>query len=193
MAQQDTIERMAMTTAHTAAVSKAVSLTAEEQPDPRRPRNPSRIVVGVDGSDLSIEALRQAAALADALDARLDAVCVWSRPFPTQGVATADWHPERNAARALRDVAAAVFGDQKPARLHTWIIEGSTVRTLISESGTADLLVVGSQGHGGLTSPLLGSVAAGLSVHARCPVMIVHPTGTHTDRRDAVMAGSTVG
>lgn len=174
-------------------MADSVTATAEKTPRPRWPRTLARIVVGVDGSDLSIEALREAATLAEALDARLDAICVWSRPFSTHGAVPPGWHPDRNAARALHDVATAVFGDQKPQRLHTRIVEGSAARELISESIEADLLVVGARGHGGLPSPILGSVSSEVAVHARCSVLIVHPTSAHADPHDAALAGSTAG
>ena len=58
-------------------------------------------------------------------------------------------------------------------------IERRVVRTrpaavLVDESRGADLLVVGSRGHGGFAGLLLGSVSQQCAHHAACPVVIVH-------------------
>jgi hypothetical protein len=53
---------------------------------------------------------------------------------------------------------------------------------LILESHDADLLVVGSRGHGGFTSMLLGSVSMQCAMHATCPVTVVHSPEAHRER-----------
>jgi nucleotide-binding universal stress UspA family protein len=45
---------------------------------------------------------------------------------------------------------------------------------LIDASATADLLIVGSRGHGGFVGLLLGSVSAACAESAHCPVLIMH-------------------
>ncbi|MBF4571963.1 universal stress protein [Herbiconiux sp. VKM Ac-1786] len=135
----------------------------------------SRVVVGVDGSESSIHALRKAGRIADAFDAQLDAVCVWTYPISRYTMVPPDWYPDRDAARTVRHVADAVFGEKKPDRVHLSIVEGSAARVLIDQSETADLVVTGSRGHGGFAGLLLGSVSAQLAAHAKCSVLIVHP------------------
>jgi nucleotide-binding universal stress UspA family protein len=53
------------------------------------------------------------------------------------------------------------------------LVHGGATQSLLDESETADMLVVGSRGRGGFRSMLLGSVAHALSAHARCPVVVV--------------------
>ena len=148
----------------------------------------SRVVVGVDGSESSIEAVRKADQLAQAFGARLDVVCVWSYPVSNYGMVPPEWYPDRDAARTVHDVADTVFGETKPARVHLSIMEGSAARVLIDQSDTADLVVTGSRGHGGFAGLLLGSVSSELAAHARCPVLIVHARAETTphERTDVV-------
>ena len=75
-----------------------------------------------------------------------------------------------------RRAAGAVFGDQRPAglKLELQVREGGAAKVLLGASEGADMLVVGSRGHGGFAGLLLGSVSANVAEHASCPVFIVH-------------------
>jgi nucleotide-binding universal stress UspA family protein len=53
------------------------------------------------------------------------------------------------------------------------VVEGTAGAALVDESRNADLLVVGSRGHGGFAQLLLGSVSQQCAQHAACPVVIV--------------------
>ena len=53
-------------------------------------------------------------------------------------------------------------------------IQGAPAGVLVAASRDADLLVVGSRGHGGFVGLLLGSVSQQCAHHAECPVVIVH-------------------
>lgn len=54
------------------------------------------------------------------------------------------------------------------------MFRGGAAKVLLNQSAGAQMLVVGSRGHGGFIGLLLGSVSAACAEHARCPVLIVH-------------------
>lgn len=135
-----------------------------------------RIVVGVDGSIPSLLALRWAARQAELTGATIDAVYTWAYPV-TAGWATyptVDWNPADDSEKLLTAAVDEVFGSQRPQGLRLLVREGGAAQVLLSESQNAELLVVGSRGHGGFAGMLLGSVSAHCAEHARCPVLVVH-------------------
>ncbi|MDP9092646.1 MAG: universal stress protein [Actinomycetota bacterium] len=144
-----------------------------QQSAPRR-----NIVVGVDGSPSSLDALRWAACMAVPLNAEIDAVTSWDYPasYGMGGGAPADWDPAEDAARILADALTAAFGDHRPAGIRAAVYEGHPARVLSNASNGAEMLVVGSRGHGGFAGLLLGSVSAYCTAHAPCPVLVVRTT-----------------
>jgi len=134
-----------------------------------------RIIVGVDGSDSSIAALRYAARLADALDAPLEAVTTWYYSSLTGARLVMEWTPEQDATDTLTAAVDQAFGDDPPARLIRTVAGGPPARTLIEMSRTCEMLVLGNRGHGGFVGLLLGSVSAACVLHAHAPVLVVHP------------------
>ena len=138
-----------------------------------------RILVGVDGSESSIDALREATELAEALDAPLEAVTIWDYPVLVDSpYLTTAWSPEEGAASVLDAAIADAFGDAPPPDLTRSVVQGPTTRTLIELSRDARMLVLGSRGHGGFLGMLLGSVSAACAEHAHCPVLVVHRVRT---------------
>jgi nucleotide-binding universal stress UspA family protein len=133
----------------------------------------NRIIVGVDGSEASIEALRRAVGIAEKFGSRVDAICVWSYPI-SYAPLPAIYYPDRDAEQIVGQVATAVFGSSRPDWFTGITREGSAALVLIDESESADLLVVGSRGHGGFAGLLLGSVSAQCAEHSHCPVLVVH-------------------
>jgi nucleotide-binding universal stress UspA family protein len=146
-----------------------------------------RIVVGVDGSRHSVEALRWGAYQASALGARLEAVTAWEYP-PSFGWAAvpSGWDPVKDMEKVLQDAVREAFGDQLPSGLDLQVREGGAARVLIEASRAATMLVVGSRGHGGFAGMLLGSVSANVAEHSSCPVLIIH--GDHS--APGVVSGS---
>ena len=144
-----------------------------------------RIVVGVDGSESSRLALQWGAFLATPLGATLDAVIAWQLPI-TYGWTAPQWNPRRQMTTVLNDSVHAVFGDRPQVPIRTHAREGSAAHVLIEASRGAQMLVVGSRGHGGFVGLLIGSVSASVAEHASCPVLIVHgnegPPGTSLGR-----------
>jgi nucleotide-binding universal stress UspA family protein len=134
-----------------------------------------RIVVGVDGSGHSRQALRWAAHFAAIFGARLEAVSCWEYP-PSFGWAAIapEWSPGQDMEKVLADTIRAVFGDQAPPAMQRQVIEGGAAKVLLDSCEGAVMLVVGSRGHGGFAGLLLGSVSASVAEHASCPVFIVH-------------------
>ncbi|WP_430297105.1 universal stress protein [Sinomonas sp. B1-1] len=135
------------------------------------------IVVGVDGSSLSIEALRWAARMEPTVGGPITAVSAWH--VPTSGAAFAgypgiDWNPEQDAAGVLDAALGEAFGPTRPEGLIAKAIEGRPSQVLVEESDDAGMLVVGSRGLGGLMGTLLGSVSRACAEHAKCPVLVLH-------------------
>lgn len=132
-----------------------------------------RIIVGVDGSPASIDALRWAARQASLTGAEVKAVHAWEYPRASGGypIATAvDWPSN---ARTVLDIAVtAAFGSQTDP-IAREVVEGHPAKVLIDAAADADLLVVGSRGHGGFVGMLLGSVSERVAAHAPCPVLVV--------------------
>ncbi|HEY8318837.1 MAG TPA: universal stress protein [Amnibacterium sp.] len=133
----------------------------------------TRVVVGVDGSDDSIGALRAAARAAELMHATLVVVTAWSQA-PTFG-RTPLWLPDFR--REMEHVQAAAidgaFGDRPPAALQRVVHVGAPSAALVRESEKASLVVVGRRGHGGFRSLLLGSTAMSTVVHAACSVLVL--------------------
>jgi nucleotide-binding universal stress UspA family protein len=149
-----------------------------------RPASPSptttpagaRIVVGVDGSVPSLDALRWAGQAGSALGLAIDAVTCWSYPVNFgMGGGFPGYRPDEDAKRALDEALVTVFGASPPAGLRASVREGYPANELIEASRGAAMLVVGSRGHGGFVGLLIGSVSAYCAEHAKCPVMVLHP------------------
>ncbi|MBC7591359.1 MAG: universal stress protein [Salinibacterium sp.] len=136
--------------------------------------NTSPILVGVDGSEPSIDALRRAVTIARALATPVEAVTTWEYPAMSDGYFPDGWSPERDAGLILDAAIRTAFPDGAPADLRRTILHGSAARALIDHSETASMLVLGSRGHGGFAGLLLGSVSAACAAHAHCPVLVMH-------------------
>jgi nucleotide-binding universal stress UspA family protein len=138
----------------------------------------SRIVVGVDGSKTSKEALRWALRYSELTGTPLTAAMTWQYPvdYGLGGLPPDSelWRPDLDAARVLEATLADVVGDDRPVGLRAITPQGGPAHVLVELSADAALLVVGSRGHGGFAGLLLGSVSSACAQHARCPVLIVH-------------------
>jgi nucleotide-binding universal stress UspA family protein len=143
------------------------------------------IVVGVDGSDASHEALRWAADEARLRFAPLVAVHAWSfvaaQPIGDPGMLAmpagdlAGQLEAENAAAhgALDAIVAEALGTDAGIEVEKKLVEGDAGDALVAESASAELLVVGSHGRSGLKAALLGSVSRHVVSHAACPVVVV--------------------
>jgi nucleotide-binding universal stress UspA family protein len=141
-------------------------------------RGTGRIVVGVDGSPSSRAALRWAARQAALTGARLHAVIAWTVPVTYGPMPVPDWGAdwEESARATLEEVVRTELGD-RAGEATVEVSEGGAALVLLDAAKDADLVVVGSRGHGGFAGLLLGSVAQHVTTHARCPVLVVHDEG----------------
>ena len=81
--------------------------------------------------------------------------------------------PQRDALDLLEKFVTDLDARTPPVDVHTSVEQGNPAEVLIKRSKEADLLVVGSRGHGGFSGMLLGSVSHHLVAHAECPVVVV--------------------
>ncbi|MCP2167759.1 universal stress protein [Goodfellowiella coeruleoviolacea] len=132
-----------------------------------------RIVVGVDGSPPSKAALRWALWQAGLTRGAVNAVMAWDEPPIYGWELPPELSPKRTTARKLADTVAEVAAGGDAGAVHRTVVHGNPARALVDESEDADLLVVGSRGHGGFTGALLGSVSQQCIQHARCPVVVI--------------------
>ncbi|MER6299492.1 universal stress protein [Kitasatospora sp. NPDC001539] len=136
-----------------------------------------RIVVGVDGSPASEQALRWAVEYAKAVGGAVDAVTAWEYPaFYGWGGTSAPaevYNPEDVAGRTLADSVAKAVGAEPGVPISENVVPGNAAGALLQAAKGAALLVVGSRGLGGFSGVLLGSVSRHLTEHAPCPVVVV--------------------
>ena len=133
----------------------------------------SRILVGLDGSTESVEALRRAAELAVKFGSTVVGICVWQYPLSYTGPSSSGWNPDQDATEIVADVASQVFGNDWPDWFTADIRVGAAAQVLVEESQSSDLLIVGGRGHGGFAGLLLGSVSSQCVEHAACSVLVV--------------------
>jgi nucleotide-binding universal stress UspA family protein len=155
--------------------------------------DPPRVVVGVDGSDAAQAALAAAVDEAVARGAYVDAVVSFQiTDYWTDLGSVVVPSMEQIRAELSRRTQALVdevLGDRPPGgtvppvRIH--VEEGAAGDVLVHAGAAADLLVVGSRGHGAFRGLLLGSIALHCAMHAPCPVLVVH----RRRERDAVGSG----
>lgn len=133
------------------------------------------IVVGTDGSDNSVAALRWAIDEAKLRGAQVNVVYTWEYPpvIDPLGVSMLPSADDMNASaeRLLGEVLRKV--DVAGATVKTQVLRGAPANALIAAAKNADMLVLGRRGHGGFMGLLLGSVAQQVAHHAPCPVVLV--------------------
>lgn len=142
----------------------------------------ARIVVGIDGSDDSKQALEWALDEARLRGASLRVVYAWMLPVYATGYGFAPGAlidpvaMSESASSHLDKTIDEIVSKAKDVAVERKAIEGPAAQVLVEEAEGADLLVVGSRGHGGFAGLLLGSVSQQCAHHATCPVAIV-PNG----------------
>jgi nucleotide-binding universal stress UspA family protein len=146
------------------------------------------VVVGIDYSTGARAALLFALHDAARRGVPVEAVVAYRPPdYWMDFYAVSSYHPEKARAAALHHGRLFVDGvlpdgPQPPPEVRVRAAMGIAADVLIAESHAADLLVVGSRGHGGFASMLLGSVSMQCALHASCPVTVVHSPEAHRER-----------
>jgi nucleotide-binding universal stress UspA family protein len=109
----------------------------------------------------------------------VDAVIAWHYPASAGGYG---WGPngtgtafdfKESAEKVLADAIGTLGDPGSGITAHARVVEGNAAQVLLDACDGADLLVVGSRGHGGFTEALLGSVSQHCVHHARCPVVVI--------------------
>ncbi len=133
-----------------------------------------RIVVGVDGFESSKAALRWAIHQAKLTGAVVEAITAWQVPVGTGWVPTTELPDyQSDAAAILGEAMTEMCAVDPDVQVCPRVVEGRAGQVLAEAAKGADLLVVGSPGHGGLAEALLGSVGQYCVHHAPCPVLII--------------------
>jgi nucleotide-binding universal stress UspA family protein len=175
------------------------TVVVDEQEGDRGPR----VVVGVDFSTGARAALLFALDDAKRRGVPVEVLSAYRPPdYWMDFYAISTYQPDQLRTAAVERVEqfvaeVAVEGPQPPPEVRVRTAMGTAADVLIRESAGADLLVVGSRGHGGFSSMLLGSVSMQVAMHASCPVTVVHSPEAHRERlhlrRRREAAGTPVG
>ncbi|MEU4445241.1 universal stress protein [Actinosynnema sp. NPDC050801] len=142
-------------------------------------RRDGPVVVGVDGSPASEEAVAFAFAEASLLGAPLTAVIAWTDFLVDSAYHSrfaVDWSQvEDEHLRVLAERLAGWQEKYPDVHVDRVVVHDRPVRALLKAAEDARLLVVGSHGMGGFTGMLLGSTSQALVHHAPCPLAVVRP------------------
>ena len=149
-------------------------MTPETSGAPEPGTIPRRIVVGIDGSPASIDALEWAGRQAHLTHATLEAIMTWNWPtnagwtmYLPEGYDPSEGMPEI-LSKAADDLRTKFPGIEVTPR----VVQGHPAQILVEASKGADLLVVGSRGHGEFVGMLIGSVSEHCATNAHCPVLV---------------------
>ena len=138
----------------------------------------AKVVVGVDGSETSLAALRWAGNQSSWMGVPLEVVTAWDfpeHPAPLGVEVKVPWPDELMAQASVRleQIVSEVLREDQRRAVRAKVVRGSAVPVLLAESRRATLLVVGSRGRSLLQGVLLGSVSERCVRHAECPVLVV--------------------
>ena len=147
------------------------------------------IVVGVDGSQQSLDALRWAVEEALLRSAKVVALHAWSVPqtvtaYGALNMPVNELDALQKAARELLDTAIAGAAPDTSVEILPVTVEGTPAAALVAAAQDADLVVVGSRGFGGFKGLLLGSVSQQVAHHAPSPVVVIRTSVR--DSRDEI-------
>jgi nucleotide-binding universal stress UspA family protein len=149
-------------------------------------------VVGLDGSDESLLALRWAVAVASLANAPVRAVEAWTYPKLSVVPGTAPLVPpeemDERTAGDVRDLVGRVLGVVPPS-VSIEALRGPAAAAILQTLTSDSVLVLGTRGRGGFTGLLLGSVSRELLEYARCPVVLVRHDRPPVDKDGVILVG----
>lgn len=152
------------------------------------------IIVGVDGSAVSLDALRWAVDEAARRGTGVMAVNAWRSDPATAGLTSLDLiqvRPREDVRdaqmRLLVSAVAEASAEAKDVMVEQHLVEGQPGPVLVQLAAEADLLVVGSHGYGRLREALLGSVSSYCVHHSPCPVVVIPDRGRE---REEILAAA---
>lgn len=134
-----------------------------------------RIVVGIDGSVQSVAAFDWALRQAQLTGSAVEVIAAWEWPAAAGAgmVMPTDFDPESDARVVVDKLLASEHVARQAVVTASKIVSGPAGSALVDASRGADLLVIGSRGHGELVGLLLGSVSEHCVSHAFCPVVVI--------------------
>lgn len=156
----------------------------------------ARWVVGIDGSETAIDALRWATRHAIARHAEIDAVGAFQVPpllavfSAKRGFGVDEVGIGATTAHEIDVALERVAGEVEPGQVTVQpvVVEGEAAHELVDAARDADLLVVGRAGSGGLRNHIFGSVSRYCATHSDTPVVVV-PTGWDAPPASRVVVG----
>jgi nucleotide-binding universal stress UspA family protein len=139
----------------------------------------ARIVVGIDGSEQALRALRRAVEEARLRGARLDVVHASPEVITITDPVLGPPIRHDTLLEGGQDVIERALSgvDRQGVEVEAIVMVGQPARVLCDVARGADLLVVGARGLGGFRGLLLGSVTHQVLSHASCPVLVIVPEG----------------
>ncbi len=143
----------------------------------KRPAGARGVVVGVDGSEESLQAVAFAAAEADLDGEELTVVLAFKQParwvekrLPSSGLAESMVEEDR----IVLSESVAGLAEKYPDLVVHQRLEANTepVKALVDIAAQAKLLVIGSRGRGGFSRTVLGSTAHAVLLNVPCPTIV---------------------
>ena len=136
-----------------------------------------RIVAGIDGSPSSLAALEWAGRQAHLSGAVLEVVTTWEWPSSLGWAMPVpeEFDPEGDVRQALDAAIERIRAAYPGVTVEGRLVGGHPSPVLVEASKGAELLVVGSRGHGEFVGMVLGSVSSYCAAHAHCPVLVHRP------------------
>jgi nucleotide-binding universal stress UspA family protein len=152
------------------------------------------VVVGIDGSEIALRAVRWASAEAARRKIPLRVVTAfdWTQNHAIGGIHLGASYRDimlNQARRNLADAAELAERAAEGIEVEQQLVVGFPIAVLTAESERAQLVVIGDRGLGGVSGLLLGSVAAGLGAHAKSPLVVVRGDDADPDPAAPVAVG----